>query len=145
MAYVILLCISRHALITLVNVKERLYVDIFVGFLFKNISFKSFQLLCTATFWVKEGNAGDFPLQLFCFICSMKERKNAFSNENEVIIVSWFFLRIITMKGNYDFIWCIIKLMDLKIKWCLLPYPLPERWFRKIAEWYSEVFNINDS
>ena len=37
-----------------------------------------------------------------------------------------------------------MKLMDMKIKWRLLPYSLPERWFRKKAELYSEVFNIND-
>ena len=76
----------------------------FVGFLFKYISFKCFQSLCNAAFWVKEGNAGDFSLQLFYFICSIKERKNAFNNENEVIIVSWFFLRIIVMKGGCDYI-----------------------------------------
>ena len=54
-----------------------------LDFYFKNISFKCCQLLCTAAFWFKEGNAGDFSLQFFCFICSMKERKNAFNNENE--------------------------------------------------------------
>ena len=32
----------------------------------------------------------------------------------------------------------------MKIKWRLLPYTLPEKWFRKKAELYSEVFNIND-
>ena len=53
---------------------------------------------------VKEGNAGDFSPHVFCFICSMKERKNAFNNENKVIIVSWFFSRIIAMKRNYDYI-----------------------------------------
>ena len=67
MAYVILYCISRRDLITLVNVKERQYVDIFVGFLFKNISFRYCQLLCTAACWVKEGNAGDVSLQFFVF------------------------------------------------------------------------------
>ena len=30
--------------------------------------------------------------------------------------------------------------MDMKIKWRLLPNSLPERWFRKKAELYSEVF-----
>ena len=37
-----------------------------------------------------------------------------------------------------------MKLMDMKIKRRLLPYSLPERWFRKKAELYSEVFNINN-
>ena len=32
----------------------------------------------------------------------------------------------------------------MKIKWGLLPNSLPERWFSKKAELYSEVFNIND-
>ena len=32
--------------------------------------------------------------------------------------------------------------MDMKIKRPLLPYSLPERWFRKKAELHSEVFNI---
>ena len=73
----------------------------------------------------------------------MKERKNAFNNENEVIIVSWFFSRTIAMKGNYDYMQSIIKFMNIKIKWRLLPYSLPEKWFRKKAELYSEVFNIN--
>ena len=53
-------------------------------------------------FEFKEDNLGYFSLQFFCFICSMKEGKNAFNNENEVSIISWFFLR--TMKGNYDYI-----------------------------------------
>ena len=48
------------------------------------------------------------------------------------------------MKGNYDYISCIIKLMDMKINWHLLSYSLPERWFRKKAELYSEIFNNND-
>ena len=69
----------------------------------------------------------------------MKERMNAFNNENEVIIVGWFFSRIIAMMENYDYISSIIKLMDMKIKWSLLPYSLPERWFRKKAELYREV------
>ena len=68
------------------------------------------------------------------------ERKNTFNNENEVVIVSWFFSRIVAMKRYYDYIKCIIKLMDMKIKWRLLPNSLPERWFRKKAELYSEVF-----
>ena len=34
----------------------------------------------------------------------MKERMNAYNNEDEVIIVSWFFSRIIAMKRNYDYI-----------------------------------------
>ena len=46
-------------------------------------------MFCTAGSWIKEGNEGDFSLQFFCFICGMKERKNAFNNENEVIVVSW--------------------------------------------------------
>ena len=37
-----------------------------------------------------------------------------------------------------------LKLMDMKIKWPLLPYSLPERWFRKKPELYSDVFIIND-
>ena len=73
----------------------------------------------------------------------MKERINAFINENKMIKVSWFFSRTIAMKGNYDYTQCIIKRMNIKIKWRLLPYSLPERWFRKKAELYSEVFNIN--
>ena len=32
--------------------------------------------------------------------------------------------------------------MDIKIKRPLLPYSLPERWFRKKAELHSEVFNV---
>ena len=34
--------------------------------------------------------------------------------------------------------------MDMKIKWRLLPYSLPERWFREKAKLYSEAFNINE-
>ena len=34
--------------------------------------------------------------------------------------------------------------LDMKIKWRLSPYSLTGRWFRKKAEVYSEVFNIND-
>ena len=66
-----------------------------------------------------------FHCNFFCFLCSIKERKNTFNNENKVIIVSWFFSRIIAMKGNYEYISCIIKLMAIKIKWRLLPYSLP--------------------
>ena len=33
--------------------------------------------------------------------------------------------------------------MNIKIEWRLLPYSLPEIWFRKKAELFSGDFNIN--
>ena len=94
MAYVILHCISRHALRTLFNVNVLIYL---LDFYLKIFNSVFFNCLALQHFRFKRVIEEAFSLQFFSFICSMKERKNAFNSENEVITVSCFLSRTIVM------------------------------------------------
>ena len=75
-------------------------LDFYLNIFHSNV----FNRFATQHFGLKKVMRETFHCSFFYFICSIKERKNAFNNENEVIIVSWFFLRIIVMKGSCDYI-----------------------------------------
>ena len=67
----------------------------------------------------------NFSLVFFCFICCMRERKNPFNNENEVITVSCFFLENYFHDKKLQLY--IMHLMAIKVKCvCLLLCSLPD-------------------
>ena len=73
-------------------------------------------------FEFKEDNWKNFSLVFFYFICCMRERKNLFNNENEVITVSCFFLENYFHDKKLQLY--IMHLMAIKIKcvYCLAHY-----------------------